>query len=225
MKYDVGLTYSAARASPRTLSQGDIADICTTAGWVHDNAEAVCVVMAESSGKTDARSQNPDGNQNIGLFQIDTVNVLYGEKLLDPVYNANVARRMWRADGGFKKHWATAGQCAGKTGNVAPGGTADAVGIGGVADAIGNADLSPGGIADAILGGITGILNSIPWFRIGKGALGYFLIVGGAFAMIFIVANKAASSPVGKDAIALTGAGKAGSAVGKAVQGAVKAKK
>jgi hypothetical protein len=174
-KYDTGLQYSAARARPRTMTRSDIAETCTVAGWVHDNAEAVCIVMAESSGKTDATSQNPDGNQNVGIFQIDGVNVAHPEYLKDPVYCANVAYRMWREDGGsFKKRWATAGQCAGKTGNEP------------LAD-----EAEPVGLAAQINGSVAGMLNSIPWFRLGKGALGFVLVVIGAGTLVVVVANKA----------------------------------
>lgn len=200
MKYDIGLTYSQSRASPRTMTQSDIAELVVTAGWVHNSAEAVCVVMAESSGQTAVESANPDGNKNIGLFQIDTVNVIHGEYLKDPVYNANVARRMYLADGGFKKHWATASACADKKGNAPLSDEASPTAIGGAADAITGA-LSPSGIADAITGGIASILNSIPWFRITKGVVGYFLIIGGAFSLVFVVANRASKTPVGKAAL------------------------
>lgn len=108
--YDAGLTYNATNAKPRTLSESDLQEIVSVAGWHGASQDcAVRVILAESSGKSDATSANPDGNQNIGLFQIDTVNVRCANCLKDTVYNANVARRMWLADGGtFTKRWSTA---------------------------------------------------------------------------------------------------------------------
>jgi hypothetical protein len=182
MTYDTGLVFSADRAKPHTMTRSDIAETCTVAGWVHNNAEAVCIVMAESSGKTDAVSANPDGNQNIGIFQIDTVNVSHPEYLKDPVYCANVAYRMWRADGGtFSKRWATAGQCAGKTGNEPL--TDEATPDNPVAN-LGNT------ISNAIAGSLSALLNSIPWFRVGKGALGFILVIIGVGSLVAVTANK-----------------------------------
>lgn len=183
MAYDTGLIYSAERAKPHVLTHSDAAEICTVAGWVHDNAEPVCIIFAESSGRTDATSPNPDGNQNIGIFQIDTINVSHPENLKDPVYCANVAYRMWKADGGtFSKRWATAGQCAGKSGNepLADEATPD--------NPVANLG---GSIGSAVAGALAAVLNSIPWFRVGKGALGFVLVIVGAATLVVVVANKA----------------------------------
>lgn len=182
MAYDTGLVYSAERARPHVLTHSDAAEICTVAGWTHDNAEPVCIIFAESSGKTDATSANPDGNQNIGIFQIDTINVNHPENLKDPVYCANVAYRMWRADGGtFSKRWATAGQCAGKSGNEPLTDEASPV----------NEPLAGlSGVGANVAGAIAGVLNSIPWFRVGKGAFGFILLVVGAGTIVTVVANK-----------------------------------
>ena len=102
--YDVGLSYSATRANPgRTLDGQSLRELIRTAGWHDDKSlgEAIQVVDCESSRKTDAISNNNPGgpdHRNIGLFQIWAGNVAYPEKLKDPVYNANVARRMYLAD-------------------------------------------------------------------------------------------------------------------------------
>jgi hypothetical protein len=181
MAYDTGLVYSADRAQSHILTYSDAAEICTVAGWVHDNAEPVCIIFAESNGKTDAVSPNPDGNQNVGIFQIDTVNVNHPEYLKDPVYNANVAYRMWRADGGtFAKRWATAAQCTSKSGNEP---LAD--------EATPDNPLNIGlNIGNGIAGAFAAVLNSIPWFRVGKGAFGFILLVVGAGTLVTVVANK-----------------------------------
>jgi hypothetical protein len=186
-KFDTGLVYSADRAKPRTMSQSDIAETCTVAGWVHDNAEPVCIVMAESSGQTAVESSNPAGGRNIGLFQVWEGNVAHPEYLKDPVYNANVAYRMWNADGRtFTKHWATAGKCAGRSGNAPLSNEAtptNDIGLdaGSVASSIGN----------AVAGAIAAVMNSIPWFRVGKGVLGFVLVTVGVITIVVVVANKA----------------------------------
>jgi hypothetical protein len=168
--YDVGLVYSAARAQPRTMSQSDLAELCTTAGWVHDNAQAVCIIMHESNGKTDALS------------------------------TTNVARRIWRASGGSFKQWATAGACAGERGNVQPGDEADPVGVGAAADAVTGA---VGNVGGAVQSAVSGILNGIPWFRLGKGAFGFVLLIAGTGALVFVVGSKASKTPAGKAALKL----------------------
>jgi hypothetical protein len=193
-KYDHGLTYNPDDAHPRKMSDGNLAELVVGAGWVHDSAQAVCIIKHESSGQTDSTSHNPDGNQNIGLFQIDTVNVTCGSCLKSPQYNAAVARRMWQADGGsFSKRWATAPQCASVTGNTPIGDEAT--------NPVDTATNAVGSAASAITGlpgALVGILNGLPFFRLGKGLFGFMLLVGGAFAIIFIIANKASSSPAGK---------------------------
>jgi hypothetical protein len=201
--YDIGLVYSAARAQPRTMSQSDLGELCTTAGWVHDNAEAVCIIMHESNGKTDALStNNPAGpdHRNIGIFQIWAGNVSHPDHLKDPVYSANVARRIWRASGGSFKQWATAGACAGERGNVQPGDEADPVGVGAAADAVTGA---VGNVGGAVQSAVSGILNGIPWFRLGKGAFGFVLLIAGTGALVFVVGSKASKTPAGKAALKL----------------------
>lgn len=107
--YDVGLTYNPTNAKSRVLSRSDLYELCSGKWTGTDLDEAVAVILAESSGKSDVESSNPDGNKNIGLFQIDTVNVQHPEYLKDTVYNANVAQRMWLADGKtFTKRWESA---------------------------------------------------------------------------------------------------------------------
>jgi hypothetical protein len=57
---------------------------------------AAAIAMAESSGRTDAESANPDGGTNVGPWQIDTRGVGNGYsvgQLLDPNTNARLAIR------------------------------------------------------------------------------------------------------------------------------------
>lgn len=108
-----GLTYSAKRATPRTLTDQDLRSILRTAGWIKESAldEASQVVIAESSKQTAVESSNPAGGKNVGIFQIWSGNVPTSkvEWLKDPVFNANVARRMFVANGmRFDTCWETA---------------------------------------------------------------------------------------------------------------------
>jgi hypothetical protein len=191
MPYDTGLVYSADRArlyaDGKAMSQSDLVETLTVAGWVHDNAEALCIVQHESNNKPGAISNNNPGgpdHRNLGLFQIWAGNVAHPDRLLDPVYNANVARRIWSSDGGSFKQWATAAACANKSGFTPPGDEATPD------DPIANA---LGGIGASVAGGLAAVLNGIPWFRVGKGALGFVLIVIGTGTIVVVIANKAPS--------------------------------
>lgn len=116
--YDIGLTYDPKRATPRTLTDNDLKGIVASAGWISGTPFSCAqrVVIAESSKRTDATSANPAGGLNIGIFQIWQGNVRYPDHLKDPVYCANVARRMYIADGGtFTKRWESAAK-----GNLPP---------------------------------------------------------------------------------------------------------
>lgn len=72
--------------------------------------QAAGVAMAESSGDPNARSPNPDGGENRGLFQIDTKTAkahgLDPDKLFDPAYNAYAAKVI-SGSGKNWKAWAT----------------------------------------------------------------------------------------------------------------------
>jgi hypothetical protein len=185
-----GLTYDANRAKPRTMTRSDVYELVSTAGWKAQSGQgsagyATEVVGAESSNVTNARSANPDGGTNVGLFQIDSKNVdVPASYLEDPVYNANVARRMFIADGlTFSKHWDA--RTITKANSAAK--------LSGPEDEAVNAGL-PDSVSGwtGLLGQLLGdIMSPDTWFRIGKGALGFVLIVAGTFAIVFTVASKA----------------------------------
>lgn len=178
-KYDHGLIYVPGNAHGRTLSDSDLRELLTAQGWVHDNNQASCIVNHESSRKTDATSRNPDGNKNVGIFQIDCVNVTCCDCLKDPQYNAAVARRMFTADGNtFAKRWSTASSCASESGSTGPSSEA-------------TPDNPVANIGSDIAHGLGGLLGGIPWFRVGKGAMGFVLVAVGASAIVVHVANKA----------------------------------
>lgn len=71
-------------------------------------ARATGIIMAESGGRPTVTSHNPDGNQNVGLFQIDTATAAgIGRRgnLKDPVYNARTAYLLWDHGGRGTKGW------------------------------------------------------------------------------------------------------------------------
>jgi hypothetical protein len=78
----------------RVMSKTEIQNLWTTAGGNPAAADtAAAIALAESSGRTDALSQNPDGGTNVGLWQLDTRGVGSGysvEQLRDPATNARV---------------------------------------------------------------------------------------------------------------------------------------
>lgn len=77
----------------RTYKQPELYDLLGPR--FHDWHTASAIVMAESGGRSDARSPNPDGGENRGLFQIDTKTAaayhLDPNRLFDPRYNAYAA--------------------------------------------------------------------------------------------------------------------------------------
>src|SRR6266487_1179809 len=109
---DAGLVFNPKHQTG-VMSESDAYELCVTSGWRDKDGEgspqhAVGVITAESSLRIDATSSNPAGGTNIGLFQIWSGNVSHPQNLLDPVYNANVARRKFIADGHtFKVSWET----------------------------------------------------------------------------------------------------------------------
>lgn len=69
---------------------------------------AANVAMAESSGRADATSSNPDGGTNVGIFQLDTKGVGAGytvAQLKDPNTNARITV-MATANGTNWSQWA-----------------------------------------------------------------------------------------------------------------------
>ncbi len=91
----IGTASGGLLSGARVMSQQDIRTLWTSAGGNPAVANtAAAIAMAESSGRTDALSQNPDGGTNVGLWQLDTRGVGAGysvEQLRDPATNARVA--------------------------------------------------------------------------------------------------------------------------------------
>jgi len=94
------------------LSPEEIAEYAYGAGFRgHALTTAVAVAMAESGGKVEAHNDLPPDN-SYGLWQINMYGSLGPDRrreydldsnreLLDPEANAEVAHRVWRADGSF----------------------------------------------------------------------------------------------------------------------------
>lgn len=82
-------------AAGRTLGPASLAALWEQAGGSAATAgNAACHAMQESSGRPQATSPNPDGGENIGLWQLDTRGKGSGytvAQLEDPLTNARAA--------------------------------------------------------------------------------------------------------------------------------------
>jgi hypothetical protein len=99
----------AAGASPSgTLTKSQIVSLWTANGGSASTANvAAAVAMGESSGRTGVTSHNPDGGQNVGLWQLDTKGAGAGHtvaQLQDANTNAQVTI-MHSANGTNWKQW------------------------------------------------------------------------------------------------------------------------
>lgn len=150
---------------------------------------AAGVVMAESSGDPHARSPNPDGGENRGLFQIDTntakAHGLDPDKLWDPAYNAYAAKVI-SGTGKNWRPWATMWH-NGVYGSKDSAAMKASKGAGLPDAAIKNPILDPlsdagNGIKDAatavpkFLGKLDVIFDGTWWLRVGQIALGVLAI-------------------------------------------------
>lgn len=161
---------------------------------------AAAIATAESSGNTDAESANPDGGTNVGPWQLDTKGVGAGhtvDELKDPLTNAQLAVK-GSSDGtdwGAWETYVTGRYRAFLKNNVKPASTAELDAARGLPNPI-SAGLGQGlGFGSGIpgsglgLGSVVGdaehILSDVGsaswWRRIGKGAIGIALVVGGAW--------------------------------------------
>jgi hypothetical protein len=85
---------AAGVPGPGTLDRAGLESLWSANGGNPTVAgTAAAVALAESSGRTDATSTNPDGGTNVGLWQLDTRGVGSGysiDQLKDPATNARV---------------------------------------------------------------------------------------------------------------------------------------
>lgn len=188
--------------------------------------DAMAVSLAESGGDPNAKNKTPcsaEGDHAIGLMQMCTVHAgslgiprdkAEAEKWLkNPYNNAKAAYRLWlRAGRTFAKDWVVwrTGAHRDKYGkdplitvdkNTASESVADAAGA----------------VVDAALGPLdeiaSALLSPSTWFRVGKGALGFTLIVVGTGALVFVVANQTKAGQTVTKAAGQSVAGKAVKAV------------
>jgi hypothetical protein len=168
---------------------------------------ATAITLAESRGRVDATHRNSDGSTDHGLMQInDKAHPGYDTHKLDsdPVYNIEAGHTIWREAGGKFTPWTTYTSGAYKLwlGHDATV-TADKRTLLNPGDALSAAGDVVGGVGDGLtsIGHVFGaLLNPSTWLRVGKGALGGVFIVVGVTGITYIIANKAAKSPVGKAA-------------------------
>lgn len=76
----------------------DIAELCWNQGWRDENTiTAVCVVLAESSGYTQATNVNTDGSIDRGLWQINSKAhpQVTEAQAFDPVFSTAYARKLY----------------------------------------------------------------------------------------------------------------------------------
>lgn len=174
------------------------------------NARARAVVKRESRGKSDAYNEvhcgqdckGPFSQGNaVGLFQIcDKCHAGklgsprdksgFREWASDPDNNARLARSIQRSAGW--RPWSASG------GIPAPDQAFDPVIvtdkdslIGGTAEAVGKAASPFAAVGSAAVDLIGTLMSADTWFRIGKGGLGFVLIVTGTGALVYVVANQA----------------------------------
>lgn len=89
-----------------TLTPNEMALLALSVGFPREEVpRAAGIGGAESAGRTDVTSKNPDGNLNVGLMQIDQATARgVGRSgnvatLQDPVYNMRTAYLIWKRSG------------------------------------------------------------------------------------------------------------------------------
>jgi hypothetical protein len=106
----------ATTAAPAggTYTTGQLEQLWTSCGGDASTASvAACIAGKESSGDASVTSPNPDGGQNVGLWQLDTKGVGAGYsvgQLQDPVTNCHVTI-MGSRNGTNWSDWSTAAAC------------------------------------------------------------------------------------------------------------------
>lgn len=188
-----------------------LSSVLLASGWGKDAPQAKLVVLAESGG--DATIINPtpcsqNGDHAVGLFQMCTVHagklgIPPGQAaatkwLKNPYNNARAAHALFKAAGNsFDSDWSSSKSKWGKgvATNDDPVVSTDKQNL------LDPAPL-PGGInpLDGIQAFLSALMNPSTYLRAGKGLLGGVLVVVGTGALVFVVANKAGGSNVGRAA-------------------------
>jgi hypothetical protein len=152
------------------------------------------IALAESGGKVDAQHTNSDGSIDYGLLQVNSVHGYDPNCLLKAECNIDKAHEVWLSQG--YGAWTTYNTGAwklfrNKDTNIQSGMQGKASAAVGAGKDVVNKISSVGDL-------ISWVTDPSTWARVGKGVMGSTLIILGVGGIVLIVANKAASSPVGK---------------------------
>lgn len=185
--------------------------IAQETGWRGNDATIARAVMGgESSYNT-----NAENFCCVGLMQVNAqvwkgkfglpADEAEARKVLkaNPRLNLRVAYKIWQNAGGSWQPWEafTNGSYKKFIGQD-PLITVDKNSVqGAVGDAVSGAVDAVAAPFNAAADVVNALFSPSAWARVGKGALGGAFIILGTGALVFIVANKAASTPVGKTAV------------------------
>lgn len=215
-----------------------LSELAATKWTGRDVKIATAVALAESRGKMDATNTNTNGTTDDGPWQVNSVHGYDRNRLrTDPAYTVAAAHEVWQKQGW--RAWVTyktgaylafMGQDADLTaddpslaekigrailgpvtGSLVPDSVAEGV-AGGALGPIGGAVVTGQNPLDgmAAVGRIlTSLTDPSTWMRIGKGYLGGVLIVLGVGGIVFVVANRAQSTPAGQAVISAVPVGRA----------------
>jgi lysozyme-like protein len=103
---------SSSSSGTGTYNHASLMTLWQAAGGSASTANnAACHAMQESSGRPAVTSANPDGGQNVGLWQLDTRGVGAGytvAELSDPMTNARITVEA-TSDGANWSEWSSTG--------------------------------------------------------------------------------------------------------------------
>lgn len=188
--YDVGLTYNPKHVTG-TMSESDLFE--TVSGKFPNDQlnRAVQTALCESSGNVTA--QNTD---HYGIFQIEGVNVRCVSCLDDPVYNANVAARMYAARGWEPWQCGTAGYPLPKLSHPnGPSNEADNPPENIPGDIAGGASSAAGAVSHAVnsIGDFFGNINLTDLLKI---LLGGFFVLGAVLYFVDVFTKNNPLPPI-----------------------------
>lgn len=167
-----------------------LSEILRRGGWGPKdsitNTEARSVVACESGGKVDAISDNPSGGKNRGIFQIDDGSWEYdvNRMMEDPIYAAEIAHDI------YDKHGWTKWACQPSAKN-APDPIIEWKSkrtATGVVDEVVDTITSP---FEAVASLVSTLFQADTWLRIGKGILGFVLVIIGGLGLLYAGLDKA----------------------------------
>ena len=95
-----------------TSNPVSISNWCASYNW--NQACCMCIVTHESNGNANAMNGNANGSEDVGLWQINTVNwgqCNAGQAPCTPSSNLICAQMVWGWGGNSFSLWSTAGPC------------------------------------------------------------------------------------------------------------------